>query len=266
MKLIYQPKGKAREYSPYALNIYSGGCDHACRYCYCHDIMRGNWGKDAAERDLSGLAAQAKKCGRQIMLSFISDPYCSADINYQSTRKALTILKEYGCSVAVLTKGGGRCLRDMDLFKEWPDKRIKVGATLTFWDSEKSAEWEPGAASPVDRVQTLRVLNQAGIETFVSIEPVIEPKESLACISNSLPFCGSYKVGKWNHDKRGQEIDWKSFGISAVEVLREAGKRIYVKKDLQPYFPSGYLTHDETDMDCLTLPDRKESRSGELLP
>ena len=33
MSLIYEPKGKAREYSPLALNVYSGGCDHACRYC-----------------------------------------------------------------------------------------------------------------------------------------------------------------------------------------------------------------------------------------
>jgi hypothetical protein len=28
MSLIYEPKGKAREYSPLALNTYSGGCDH----------------------------------------------------------------------------------------------------------------------------------------------------------------------------------------------------------------------------------------------
>ena len=33
MSVIYRPKGMAREYSPYALNIYIG-CSHRCKYCY----------------------------------------------------------------------------------------------------------------------------------------------------------------------------------------------------------------------------------------
>ena len=33
MRVIYKPKGRALEYSPLALNIYTG-CQHSCRYCY----------------------------------------------------------------------------------------------------------------------------------------------------------------------------------------------------------------------------------------
>ena len=31
MPVIYEPKGKAREYSPYACNLYIG-CSHRCQY------------------------------------------------------------------------------------------------------------------------------------------------------------------------------------------------------------------------------------------
>ena len=33
LKLIYVPKGRAREYSEYALDIYEG-CNLACKYCF----------------------------------------------------------------------------------------------------------------------------------------------------------------------------------------------------------------------------------------
>ena len=37
--IIYEPSGKAREYSELAANFYTG-CLHACKYCYCPSIMR----------------------------------------------------------------------------------------------------------------------------------------------------------------------------------------------------------------------------------
>ena len=37
MSIIYQPKGKAREYSPLAANLYLG-CNHGCKYCYAPSI------------------------------------------------------------------------------------------------------------------------------------------------------------------------------------------------------------------------------------
>ena len=39
MPAIYIPSGKAREYSPYACNLYLG-CSHACEYCYTPDALR----------------------------------------------------------------------------------------------------------------------------------------------------------------------------------------------------------------------------------
>jgi hypothetical protein len=265
VSLIYTPTGKAREYSPLALNTYNGGCDHACRYCYCADMAKAfgtEWTFNPVPRDLKGLGREALRASRQVLLCFKGDPYCRAEMKHGVTRHALEILFHAGCSVAVLTKGGNRCLRDADLFQDWPDGRVKVGATLTSWGREFQESWEPGAASPCNRIDTLRMLRGFGIKTWASIEPVIDPVESLAVIDASLPYVDAYKVGKWNHDPRANATDWTAFGTAAVDMIRRAGRALYVKADLRVHLPVGYLTAAECDMETLTLPDRPASKTG----
>ena len=257
MSLIYEPRGKAREYSPLALNIYSGGCDHGCMYCYCAGMQRAfgrTWNLDAQPRDLSGLGREAAKAKRQILLCFVGDPYCRAETIHRKTREALGVLASARCSVAILTKGGKRCLEDVDIFRVWPDGRIKVGATLTFLDPVRSAEIEPGAASPQERLAVLDQLHGQGVQTWASIEPVIDPVESLAMIRASVACVDAYKVGKLNH--AASKTDWRSFGMAAVDLIRAAGKRVYVKADLRPFMPDGFLKPEECDMNALSLPDR----------
>lgn len=42
-KAIYQPRGKAREYSPWACNFFNG-CSNDCDYCYCkRGVMSHVW-------------------------------------------------------------------------------------------------------------------------------------------------------------------------------------------------------------------------------
>ena len=41
-KAIYEPSGKAAEYSNWACNLYNG-CPHSCTYCFNdHNIMAGS--------------------------------------------------------------------------------------------------------------------------------------------------------------------------------------------------------------------------------
>lgn len=254
MSLIYKPSGKAREYSPLALNPYSGGCDHGCTYCYCASIQRGNWGRTPHPRNLKGLQKEAQKADKQILLSFISDPYNGLESQYRATRKALQTLSHAGCSVAILSKGGKRCLADLSLFTAWPEKRIKVGATLTFVTDKLRQEYEPGSCNTEERLDVLRELHNAGIQTWASIEPVIDAHESLAVIETSLEFVDGYKVGKLNH--RQSDTDWSKFCMAAVSLIRSAGKKLYVKNDLRPFAPKGFLTPDECNCDYMCLPER----------
>ena len=39
MDVVYKPRGRAREYSELACNLYRG-CTHGCRYCYAPASMR----------------------------------------------------------------------------------------------------------------------------------------------------------------------------------------------------------------------------------
>ena len=52
MHLIYEPTGAAREYSPLALNVYTGGCEHRCVYCYCRNGRE--WTARPKVRNLNG--------------------------------------------------------------------------------------------------------------------------------------------------------------------------------------------------------------------
>lgn len=257
MSLIYEPRGKAREYSPLALNLYSG-CDHGCKYCYVPAIMRKHLGyvhSEVAPRDnvLTKLKREVSKGApsKQILLSFTGDPYCWADVRLGITRQALGMLNEAGAAVAVLTKAGERCLRDLDLFTSWRGK-IKVGATLTFCDPDKSKEREPNAALPQERVEALRRLHEAGVRTWASIEPIIEASESLAVIERSLPFVDEYMLGKLNHIPN--DTDWPQFLSDAVALLRGASKPFYVKEGLRKCRAEElFLSEEECDMDFLAL-------------
>lgn len=257
MSLLSAPEGAAREYSPLALTIYTDGCDHACRYCYCRELARRygkTWGTTPQPRHLAGLEREAARRAEQILLSFVGDPYNAAEATHRNTRKALVILADAHCSVAVLTKGGTRCLEDLDLFTSWPGGRVKVGATLTFRSARKSREEEPGAPLPADRLEALAELHRAGVRTWASIEPVLEAAESLAAIKASLAHVDEYAVGKLNHQESQEDL--AAFARQAVELIRGAGRGLYVKAALRPYLPVGYLTPAERDPDALVVSPR----------
>ncbi len=246
---IYRPRGMAREYSPLGLNIYTG-CDHGCTYCYNRRFgMHPPKPRKYLVGDLMK-QLESERITEQVHISFIGDPYCIEEYRHHwMTRQVLEILLKHQVPVQILTKGGSRCLRDLDLFREF--KYIKVGSTLTFETVIDSTFWEPGAADPGDRLDTLAVLAAHGIRTWVSMEPVISPEQSFRLITRSLPFVDEYKVGRWNHDVRAETIGWRIFGEKVVRLLRSAGKSFYVKKGLQEHLDD--LRPEEIDMDRTTL-------------
>ena len=258
MSKIYEPQGRAREYSPLAFNFYKG-CTHGCKYCYVPRMFKrfnSNYEHDKCACNLNTmeLRASAKAlqgCGKQILLSFTGDPYCGIDP--LATRAVLEILNEYGHKVAILTKGGSRCLADVDLFKKFGE-RIKVGATLTFDNDADSLEWEPGGATPQDRIDTLKVLADNGIKTWASFEPVIRPRQSINLLKQVAPFIDHVKIGKLN-DFQGLDktIDWSRFIFDAVRVCRDNDLKFYIKKDLLLHNKGVYLSGDETNEDFLNL-------------
>ena len=236
MKVIYRPNGKALEYSDLALNLYQG-CSHGCLYCYVpsatfkkRDAFHAN---ETPRVDiLKKVTAEAPDHkDKEVLLCFTGDPYCISEMKYQITRQAIQILHAHGVAVNLLTKGGLRCMRDFDILMDRPELS-KLGATLTFRNWEDSKKWEPQATAPSDRLQALYEAKLRGIRTWASMEPVIDTRQTLELIRESAEFVDHFKVGRWNHDKRANEIDWKKFASEVVELLESLGASYYIKKDL----------------------------------
>lgn len=237
---IYEPRGKAREYSPLALNPYSG-CNHGCRYCYVPPIRRltakENLKVNARPDFLRSVKREAERMtdrSKQVLFSFMSDPYNELEAIEGLTRGCLQILLDNRIPVSILTKAGTKALVDMDLFKKF-GRSIQVGATLTFSNDDDSRFWEPGAAEPFDRLEMLEALHREGIKTWASFEPVIDPLQSLELIENGLPWIDIYKIGKLNNafPDIEKEICWPDFLEAAIRVLRKNKKAFYVKYDLR---------------------------------
>lgn len=169
--------------------------------------------------------------GQEVLLCFLTDPYNALDQEMQRTRRAIQIFNSNGVIPVILTKAGLRSMRDFDLL----NGSGKYGATLTFVDKADSLKWEPGAALPEDRFQALREAKNRGIKTWASLEPVIAPEQSLEIIRKTHPYVDHYKVGKWNYDKRANEIDWKRFLSDAVLLLHRYQKDYYIKESLRAF-------------------------------
>ena len=262
IQTIYEPSGKAREYSPLALNLYKG-CDHGCNYCYVPD-MKHAWNADYDHGQVEprpGIIEALRKDARRfrgtdkpVLMSFTGDPYCRADVKHQLTRKALEILLENRIPVSILTKGGTRVLRDLDIIEKF-GRHIQVGATLTFHDYHLERIYEPGASDYMDRLRMLYKLHGQGIRTWVSFEPVCIPKQSLALMEFAAPVIDFYKVGKLNHGDYGfLPVDWREFTKQAVDMLRAEKKPFYIKKSLQAHCLHGLLRPEETDPDRFCAP------------
>lgn len=236
MSMIYEPAGKAREYAALAANLYSG-CGHGCVYCYAPTACR----RDRAEfyanpqprRDaLKQLIADAEKLPSDappVLLSFTTDPYQPIDEQYRLTRQAIGQLKLKGQRVEILTKGGTHACRDFDLLG--PEDAFAT--TLTLLDDAESLRWEPGAALPADRIAAMKEAHRRGIRVWASLEPVIDPAQSLEIIKRTHEFVDLFKVGKLNYHPRAQEIDWRRFGTEAIKLLESLGCQYYIKNDLR---------------------------------
>lgn len=242
--IIYAPRGQAGEYAKLSTNPYRG-CGHQCRYCYVPNVLRmprpefdagasprpdflNQLRKDAAKYQALGIT-------EQVMLSFTTDPYHPFDNSM--TRDVLRIIQEHGMSICTLTKGGRRALRDLDMFRPEHDA---FASTLTSLDAAFSHKWETGAAAPEARISTLKAFHDAGIFTWVSLEPTLDTESSLAIIEHTHEFVDLYKIGRANYLPMTYTTDWESYTHRILELVNRLGVKHYIKKDLQGYLPEGY--------------------------
>ena len=240
MKPIYEPKGAAKEYGDYAINIYTG-CPHGCYYCFAPSVLRRD--REAfhtAVRPRENIVEETQKqveregiTGRTIHLCFTCDPYPKG-YDTTPTREIIRVLKEFGNHVQILTKNGKDAMRDFDLLDggDW------FGITYAGYEVgtlEEAPESEPNAGTPRERLSALFIAHKRGIKTWISAEPVLNPVDVLNLI-DLADYVNLWKVGKLNYHP--SDIDWKEFGERA-ECWLKAKKRnrldfdYYIKDSLR---------------------------------
>ena len=203
--VIYTPKGPAKEYSAWACNIVKSGqrgdgpksCSHGCLYCYNPPGTAD--GPVLKDNILERLKADLKKLkgiikpNERVEFTFVGDLYDPALPDYVAVN-CLRACKEAGIPFQVLTKNGKNARADFGLYG--PDDLF--GVTLTCCNDSDSLKWEPGASLWSDRIEALKEAHIRGIKTWVSFEPVIDPKQTLRLIELVAPFADKIKVGKMN--------------------------------------------------------------------
>jgi DNA repair photolyase len=241
MNVIYEPKGRAREYSSLACNLYSG-CTHGCKYCYAPACMRTTsekWHQVAIprkniiarfEKDAIKLAGDR----RPILFCFLTDPYQPIEWKERLTRQALEIVHHQGLKSQILTKGSFDIIsEDLDLMAK---AGTELGLTVTFLDDAIRKRWEPFASPIQDRLRTLKAASGKGIFTWVSLEPVIDPDQALNLIREASPYVQFWKIGKLNHMKSEEaKVDWAKFLSEVEALLKFLGSKYYIKNDLKAF-------------------------------
>ncbi len=245
-KAIYNPSGKAGEYSYWAVNFYNG-CSVNCDYCYCKKgFMKKLWSttptiKKSLIDENTALEIFKKEVDRNseelqghgLFFNFTSDPFLPDTIELNT--EAMYYCESKNIPVKALTK------QTWWIGLHKPPRNTSIGFTLTGMD-----ELEGDTATNMDRIKSMKVLKNRGFNIWASIEPVIDLGISYNMIKMSISSVSHFKIGtlsgeEYNsHDlrnfirninylakqHRGKTIYWKD------EILKKAG----VKRDLLPYF------------------------------
>lgn len=236
-KAIYNPEGKAAEYSVWACNLYNG-CTHGCTYCYNNQgiIAKTLGGTNVRLKKTLYNETTAYEIFRKELLkykneiikdgslhfNFVSDPCLPETILLNW--KCIDFAISQGVPVQVLTKRADWLQHPAVQNAISHPNFIRIGFTLTGCD-----KLEPGASPNIERIELMHVLNNLGIYTWASIEPIINPQRSLDMIARSIDCCQHYKIGILSGGKSYTPQDIRDF-IKHVNGLKP--RNVYWKQSL----------------------------------
>jgi DNA repair photolyase len=167
-----------------SINPYRG-CEHGCSYCYArptHAYLGLSPGLDfetkltakpnaaaLLERELAAPNYQP----RPIALGSNTDPYQPIEKEHRITRAILEVLSRHNHPVTIVTKNA-LVTRDIDILAPMAERGlVRVAISLTTLDRHLARTMEPRATTPARRVETMRVLSEAGIPVSVITAPII---------------------------------------------------------------------------------------------
>lgn len=167
-----------------SINPYRG-CEHGCIYCYArpsHCYLGHSAGLDFETKLYAKTHAAAlleKEFSRPsykpetIALGGNTDPYQPIERERRITRSLLEVLARTQHPVGIITKSV-LVARDIDILKPMAELGLaKVAVSITTLDRRVARAMEPRAATPSKRLETVRLLTEAGIPVTVMVAPIV---------------------------------------------------------------------------------------------
>ena len=167
-----------------SINPYRG-CEHGCVYCFARpthaylglspglDFESKLFAKPDAPTLLERELAAANYEPRTIAIGTNTDPYQPIEKKYEIMRRILEVLERAGHPVGIVTKAA-LVTRDIDILSRMAKRNlVRVAISVTTLDGKLARTMEPRAATPARRLEALRQLSEAGIQTSAMVAPII---------------------------------------------------------------------------------------------
>ena len=205
------------------------GCAHNCRYCYAKTMaIRFHRKTSATWLEEKWALHQIKNVcrGRPAKVMFPSTHDITPE-NIQVCLPALEQMLTYGHHLLIVSKPHIECIRTIcDKFAAY-QKSILFRFTIGSADNRVLEFWEPHAPTFEERLAALRFAWQAGFQTSVSCEPMLDDNVA-AVVSATAPFVtDSIWIGKANQLRARLKIN----GYGDVETMKRADELIASQSD-----------------------------------
>ena len=173
----------------YVLNPYAG-CSFGCQYCYASNFSRTEeqkrlWGqwvqiKTNAVEQMAN-TREGILNGKTVYMSTVTDPYQPVERTAQVVRGILeAMLAKHPEVKLVVQTRSTMVTRDIDLFTGIVEAggRVQVNMSLTTDDDEVRKIYEPGCSSVAARTKAILEVQEAGVQTCVTMTPMLPMKNA----------------------------------------------------------------------------------------
>ncbi|MGO9111864.1 MAG: radical SAM protein [Thermoguttaceae bacterium] len=231
MKTCTAKNAGTKEWAARNVNIITG-CSHNCRYCYAHSMAR-RFGrvKDWSTPVLRDEKINSSKANGPIMFPSTHD---IEPAFLQSCMAALGKLLASGNQVLIVSKPHLECVeRICTEFVQYRTEitfRFSIGSL----DSAVLKFWEPGAPSFEERLACLQRAIDAGYQTSVSAEPMLDAR-AIELFHRMSPFVtDKVWIGKLNRP-RNCIVDWEQIDaeIRQIEANQTVDRLLAIYKALK---------------------------------
>lgn len=209
------------EWAEFTENI-AIGCPAACLYCYAAKNAqrfklreRDNW----AEETLSKRAALTSYPKKDGVIMFPSS-HDVTPFNIEAYLRIAKLMLAAGNRLLIVSKPRLECISR--LVSELADYKhaILFRFTLGTLDEATAAHWEPGAATPAERIAALELAFKAGFRTSISAEPLLGGLETAWVLRGAVqPYVtDSIWIGKMNRIRDRVDLSVPENLARAIEI------------------------------------------------